>query len=46
MGDGTRLFAGPGDGRLYALSAVDGSPLWVLDRRKDWQYLRQLRLQR
>ena len=44
VGDGQRLFCGPGDGRLYALSAADGTPLWVLDRRDDWQYLRQLRL--
>ena len=44
VGDGQRLFCGPGDGRLYALSASAGTPLWVLDRRDDWQYLRQLRL--
>lgn len=44
VGDGQRLFCGPGDGRLYALSTSDGAPLWMLDRRDDWQYLRQLRL--
>ncbi|HYN78271.1 MAG TPA: PQQ-binding-like beta-propeller repeat protein [Lamprocystis sp. (in: g-proteobacteria)] len=44
VGDGPRLFCGPGDGRLYALAAADGTALWVLDRRDDWQYLRQLRL--
>jgi len=41
-GVGDQVFAGPGDGRLYALSIADGTPLWVVDRREDWQYLRQL----
>ena len=37
-----RVFAGPGDGRLYALSESDGSLLWEADRREEWQYLRQI----
>ncbi len=39
---GDTVFAGPGDGRLYALSTDDGTPRWVLDRSAEWQYLRQL----
>lgn len=39
---GDVVLAGPGDGRLYALSAVDGSLLWKADRSAEWQYLRQL----
>ena len=39
-GVGDQVFAGLGDGRLYALSSADGTPLWLLDRRADWQYLR------
>lgn len=36
------LFVGPGDGRLYALSARDGRLRWQVERMSDWQYLRQL----
>lgn len=42
MMSGDTLLAGPGDGRLYALSAVDGSLRWQIDGRSEWQYLRQL----
>jgi len=40
---GTVLF-GPGNGRLYALSAETGGLLWTLDRSHEWQYLRQLHI--
>lgn len=39
---GDTLLAGPGDGRLYALSAGDGTLRWQIDGRNEWQYLRQL----
>lgn len=39
---GDTVLAGPGDGRLYALSAATGGLLWEIDGRTDWQYLRQL----
>jgi outer membrane protein assembly factor BamB len=39
---GNQLFAGPGDGRLYALDAENGTLLWQVDRNGEWQYLRQL----
>ncbi|MBK8457097.1 MAG: PQQ-binding-like beta-propeller repeat protein [Phyllobacteriaceae bacterium] len=39
---GDTVLAGPGDGRLYALSAADGEVLWRQDRSGEWQYLRQL----
>ena len=39
-----RVIFGPGDGRLIALSANDGTPHWIIDRMADWQYLRQLQL--
>ncbi len=39
---GGTVFVGPGDGRLYALSADDGALLWSVDGRKPWQYLRQM----
>jgi outer membrane protein assembly factor BamB len=38
------VFVGPGDGRLYALATGDGQPRWVVNRMRDWQYLRQLHL--
>jgi outer membrane protein assembly factor BamB len=41
---GDTLFVGSGDGRLYALSAGDGSPHWTLDLSGQWQYPRQLHL--
>lgn len=37
-----RILAGPGDGRLYALSEADGALIWQADRHEEWQYLRQL----
>lgn len=39
---GDTVLAGPGDGRLYALSAADGHELWRSERSEEWQYLRQL----
>ncbi len=36
------VFAGPGDGRLYALSSREGRLVWQSDRMAEWQYLRQL----
>lgn len=39
---GEVVLCGPGDGRLYAVSAVDGGLLWRVDRSAEWQYLRQL----
>ena len=39
---GDRILAGPGDGRLYALSEAEGALLWETDRRVEWQYLRQI----
>ena len=39
---GDVVLFGPGDGRLIALSAIDGKPRWIVDRMADWQYLRQL----
>ncbi len=41
---GDTLFVGPGDGRLYALGALDGALRWTLDQSARWQYLRQLHL--
>jgi outer membrane protein assembly factor BamB len=37
-----RVFAGPGDGRLYALDLADGRLIWSIDGREQWQYLRQI----
>jgi outer membrane protein assembly factor BamB len=39
---GDAVFAGPGDGRLYALSLEDGALRWQIDGRARWQYLRQI----
>lgn len=39
---GDTVMAGPGDGRLYALSAADGRERWQRNRSDEWQYLRQL----
>ena len=39
---GSQIFAGPGDGRLYALDAASGKLNWQKDRNGEWQYLRQL----
>ncbi|MDP2061609.1 MAG: PQQ-like beta-propeller repeat protein [Phaeovulum sp.] len=39
---GDAVFAGPGDGRLYALSLADGALRWQIDGRARWQYLRQI----
>jgi outer membrane protein assembly factor BamB len=39
---GQRVFAGPGDGRLYALRLADGRPDWTVDGRPHWKYLRQI----
>jgi outer membrane protein assembly factor BamB len=33
---GQRVFAGPGDGRLYALRLADGRPDWTVDGRPHW----------
>ncbi|MBW6506022.1 MAG: PQQ-like beta-propeller repeat protein [Rhodobacteraceae bacterium] len=39
---GDAVFAGPGDGRLYAMSLADGAMRWQIDGRARWQYLRQI----
>ena len=39
---GDMIFAGPGDGRLYAMSASSGAIKWQVDGRANWQYLRQI----
>ncbi|MCB6178678.1 PQQ-like beta-propeller repeat protein [Rhodobacter sp. Har01] len=39
---GDRVFAGPGDGRLYCLDLAEGRLIWSHDRRGYWQYLRQI----
>jgi len=39
---GGAVFAGPGDGRLYALDLTDGQLRWQVDGRGRWQYLRQI----
>lgn len=36
------LFAGPGDGRIYALDRASGALRWQQDIRSRWQYLRQI----
>lgn len=36
------VFAGPGDGHLYALDRATGGLRWSKDIRRDWQYLRQI----
>ncbi len=36
------VYLGPGDGVLYAFSETNGKLLWKIDREVDWQYLRQL----
>jgi outer membrane protein assembly factor BamB len=41
---GDTVFVGPGDGRLYALATTDGKLRWVVNRIRDWQYLRQLHM--
>ncbi len=40
----TTVYVGPGDGRLYALSILDGRLLWAQNRVNTWQYLRQLHI--
>jgi outer membrane protein assembly factor BamB len=39
---GSTVMFAPGNGWLYALSTVDGSVQWKLNRSHEWQYLRQL----
>jgi len=39
---GDTVLACSGDGVLRAFRAQDGAALWTVERRKDWQYLRQL----
>ena len=39
---GDTVFAGPGDGRIYALDITTGALRWLQDIRSDWQYLRQI----
>lgn len=39
---GDTVLACSGDGVLRAFAAQDGAALWTVERRKDWQYLRQL----
>lgn len=36
------VFAGPGDGHLYALDRITGGLRWSKDISRDWQYLRQI----
>lgn len=36
------VFAGPGDGHLYALDRATGGLRWSKDISRDWQYLRQI----
>lgn len=36
------IFAGPGDGHIYALDIATGALRWVQDIRPNWQYLRQI----
>lgn len=38
------VYAGAGDGRLYALDRRSGELRWQIDGRHRWQYLRQLQL--
>ncbi len=44
VGSGDQVYAGPGDGCLYALEASDGRLRWTLNRIEEWQYLRQLHI--
>ncbi len=39
---GDTVFAGPGDGHLYALDRATGALRWAKDISRDWQYLRQI----
>ncbi|MBU4530204.1 MAG: PQQ-binding-like beta-propeller repeat protein [Hoeflea sp.] len=36
------IYAGPGDGHLYALDRMTGGLRWSRDISRDWQYLRQI----
>jgi len=36
------IFAGPGDGHIYALDIATGALRWAQDIRPRWQYLRQI----
>jgi outer membrane protein assembly factor BamB len=36
------VFAGPGDGHIYAIDVATGALRWVQDIQSDWQYLRQI----
>ncbi|GAA0303304.1 outer membrane protein assembly factor BamB family protein [Rhodovulum strictum] len=39
---GPHVFAGPGDGVLYCLDLASGALVWAQERRRLWQYLRQI----
>jgi len=45
VADADTVYAGPGDGHLYAVAIADGSLRWSIDGREHWQYLRQITIE-